>query len=67
MDWVGSAAEASTRIPSADQLVDGILSRKRGRKQVLKASGEFEISEKVRECLEAIGTALVDDMTFDLR
>lgn len=65
MDGVGSAAEAS--IPSADQLVDGILSRKRGRKQVLKASGEFEISEKVRECLEAIGTALVDDMTFDIR
>jgi len=64
-DGVCSTVEAS--IPSATELVDGILSRKRGRKKVLKASGEEAISEKGRECLEAIGTALVDDMTFEIR
>ena len=58
---------ASFKIPSPVEVRNSILKSKSKTKQVLKASGEEEVSEKIKEHLGAIATALVDDMTQDLR
>jgi len=54
-------------IPSAAAVTSSILASNSKRKQVLKAAGEVEISEKIRGHLNAIATAMVDDMTSGIR
>jgi hypothetical protein len=58
-------AEMST-LPSAEQVAASILNHAGKRKAILKASGEVEVGEEIKEHVEAIATALVDDMTKDI-
>ena len=48
-------------------MVDGMLKKPKQVAKVLKASGDVVISEKIREHLTAIATALVDEMTPGIR
>jgi hypothetical protein len=64
---VPNGVDTGPSIPSAQGLVTSILDQKGKRKQVLKAAREVEISENIKGHLNAIATALVDDMTYELR
>jgi hypothetical protein len=53
---------ASLKAPSPAAMADSVLSHAGRRKQILKASREVYVSKKIKEHVEAIATALVDDM-----
>ena len=55
-----------SNVPSAEQVAASILKHTGKRKAILKASGEMEVLEEIKEHVEAIATALVDDMTKDI-
>ena len=55
-----------SNVPSAEQVAASILKHTGKRKAILKASGEMEVREEIKEHVEAIATALVDDMTKDI-
>jgi len=64
---VPKGVDSGPTIPSAKGLVTSILKHKGRRKQVLKAAREVEINENIKGHLNAIATALVDDMPYELR
>ena len=66
-EGVDPGPTAWDHLPSAQGLVTSLLVQKGKRKQVLKAAQEAEISEHIKGHLNAIATALVNDMTYELR
>ena len=60
-------AAASLKAPSPAAMTASVLSHAGRRKQILKAAREVEVSERIKEHVAAIATALIDDMTQGIR